>query len=292
MRLILKAKVPILLAFALVALIAAGCSGPDPTRTPNVPSPTPTPVTPAPAVPNEAPRNVIAFDMPEAYEKGEPVEIAIVNNSTDVYYYQHHYPACYNLQFFDDETEPGPFPIEVATGARPLMAPGRFIAPEGTHCDVVSEDRLQPGERAVLLVWQQHRCIVDIWGCRESVRVEPGSFWIEGRFSQLAGVLGPGDGASSESVVTAEWTFVARRGPTPPSTPSSTPVYRATIPAVILWVEPVGDDDFTAKLRAEIVGGLDNTADLYCQSFRWWLGNGIEVSYDGLCAHAWNADVI
>ena len=90
MRLILKVKVPILLAFALVALIAAGCSGPDPTRTPNVPSPTPTPVTPAPAVPNEAPRNVIAFDMPEAYEKGEPVEIAIVNNSTDVYYYQHH----------------------------------------------------------------------------------------------------------------------------------------------------------------------------------------------------------
>jgi hypothetical protein len=59
-------------------------------------------------------------------------------------------------------------------------------------------------------VWQQHRCIVDIWGCRESVRVEPGSFRIEGRFSQLAGVVGPGDGASSESVVTAEWTFVAR----------------------------------------------------------------------------------
>jgi hypothetical protein len=88
MRLILKVKVPILLAFALVALIAAGCGGPDPTGTPNVPAPTP--ATPATAVPNEAPRNAIAFDMREAYEKGEPVEIAIVNNSTDVYYYQHH----------------------------------------------------------------------------------------------------------------------------------------------------------------------------------------------------------
>ena len=69
-------------------------------------------------------------------------------------------------------------------------------------------------------------------------------------------------------------------------------MHRATIPAVILWVEPVGNADFTVKLRAEIVGGLDNNSNLYCQSFRWWLGNGIEMSYDGLCAHAWNADVI
>jgi hypothetical protein len=188
-----------------LALAIAACGGPAPKSTPQpTPSPTAT-ATPAPDVTPPAP---IAFDMRETYAYGDPVAIAIVNHSPDVYYYQFLYPACYNLRFFDDATEPRPFPIEESVRTVPLMETGRFIAPEGTHCDVISEDGLQPGERVVLLAWEQRRCIVDAWGCRESVQVEPGNFRIEGRFSPESGVVGPGQSSSSEPVTTVEWSFV------------------------------------------------------------------------------------
>jgi hypothetical protein len=198
----------------VVGLVIAACgAGPMPT-----PSVTPGTATATPA-PNVDPTPAIVFDMREFYQRGEPVEIAIVNNSDDVYYYQHFYPACYNLQFFDDETEPRRLPIEVAMGDAPLMVPGRFIAPDGTHCDLISEDGLEPGARAVLLVWEQHRCVIDLWGCRESIQVEPGGFRIEGQFSSDAGVVGFGEILPNDPVITVEWEFVISPGPTPTPTP-------------------------------------------------------------------------
>ncbi|MDA1174021.1 MAG: hypothetical protein O2826_05825 [Chloroflexi bacterium] len=149
----------------------------------------------------------IAFEMKLEYLHGESIAITIVNNSDDTYYYQRHYPACYNLKFFDDPVKERTYPEET----RPLE-PGEFLVPEGTHCDMVTEDALPPGARTTLLVWERQLCEVHLWGCLESVPAGPGTYRIEGRFSTKREVVGYSK-EDDRGTTTAEWSFAIAEPP-------------------------------------------------------------------------------
>ena len=145
--------------------------------------------------------------MKKEYRLGEPVEVAIRNNSDVEYYYQSYYPACYNLEFFDDSQEVRPYPNADPVLTQRYLSPGRFIIPRGTHCDLVGEESVAPGESATIFTWEQQMCIKDRWGCQESVPVEPGEYLVRGQFSHLLDVIGPGYEAVPEAITTITWEF-------------------------------------------------------------------------------------
>ncbi|GEM_PF-474665 len=159
--------------------------------------------TPAAALPD------IAFEMKGRYQLGEPIEVRVRNRSdTDTYYYQSYYPACYNLKFFDGSTERRPYPYADPVQPVRFLLPGQFIIPRGTHCDLISEEQLKPGEDAVLLTWNQDMCVEDRWGCARSITVSRGEYRIVGEFAQSKGVIGPASSERSPETAVAEWKFV------------------------------------------------------------------------------------
>ena len=145
--------------------------------------------------------------MEGEYRPGDPVEIIIRNKSNVTYYYNYYFVACHNLKFFDDSDERRPYPDTPLSQER-LMLLGQFIVPEGTHCDLVFEESLAPGQTAALLWWDQEVCIKDSWGCDESVSVKPGRYRIEGEFWATRGVTSAGLDTPRGASTTAEWTFV------------------------------------------------------------------------------------
>ena len=149
----------------------------------------------------------IAFDMEEEYLLGEPVEIVIRNNSKANYYFQSQYPACSNLHFFDDSQESRAYPYADPPRKERILAPGRFIVPGGTHCDILNEKTLKPGESVALFTWDQQVCVKDRWGCMESVPVEPGKYQVRGEFSQVARVVGFRVIQATDVITTATWGF-------------------------------------------------------------------------------------
>lgn len=145
--------------------------------------------------------------MEDEYRLGEPIEISVRNNSELNYYYQAQYPACYNLQFFDDSQESRPYPNADPVPKQRFLSPGRFIVPRGTHCDTVWEKSIDPGQTVVVFTWEQQMCIKDRWGCMESVPVEPGEYLVRGEFSSLARVIGPGWDREPDAITTVTWNF-------------------------------------------------------------------------------------
>ncbi len=155
----------------------------------------------------QAPGGEIMFDMAEEYRLGEPVEIIVRNNSDLVYYYQFQYPACYNLQFFDDSQESRPYPNADPVLKQRFLSPGRFIVPRGTHCDTIWEESINPGQSVTVFTWDQQMCIKDRWGCIESVPVEPGEFLIQGEFSSVERGIWPGENRRPDVITTITWGF-------------------------------------------------------------------------------------
>lgn len=149
----------------------------------------------------------IAFDMEAKYSLGDPVEIAIRNDSNQIYYYQSEYPACFNLQFFDDSQESRPYPYADPKSKERVLSPGRFIVPGGTHCDLLFEQALKPGKSVVLFTWGQLMCTKDRWGCLENVPVEADEYVIRGEFSSRAKVIGFGAKRSTDQITTTTWGF-------------------------------------------------------------------------------------
>ena len=152
----------------------------------------------------------IALDMEEEYLLGEPVEIVIRNNSKANYYYQSQYPACSNLHFFDDSQQSRAYPYANPARKERILSPGRFIVPGGTHCDILNEKTLKPGESVALFTWDQQMCIKDRWGCLESVPVEPGEYLIRGEFSRVAKVVGFRAKQSEDQITTVTWGFTIK----------------------------------------------------------------------------------
>lgn len=108
----------------------------------------------------------IRFVLADRYAVGETVDIAIENVGTRRFVYQSYYQACL-LRYFD------------STGRR-------FIIPPGTHCDLLSEETIEPGERKKLFTWRLDECVKDNWGCVKSRRLPPGTYTIRGRFEPRA----------------------------------------------------------------------------------------------------------
>ena len=116
-----RTVVVILLIVALL-VIAAAC-GED--------------ATPAPTA-SDSP---IEFVMEDNYALGQEIEIKIRNNGTGSYVYSEYYPACNNLNFYDESEEARQ--LETLSEIVEL-SPGLFIIPEGTHCDIANESQIKP----------------------------------------------------------------------------------------------------------------------------------------------------
>lgn len=108
----------------------------------------------------------IRFRLAKTYTSGERITVSIENVGTRAYLFQFPYQACF-LSYFDSSGR-------------------RFIIPPGTHCDVLSEETIRPGERKRLFRWSLDECVKDQWGCVESRPLPPGTYTIKGRFEPKA----------------------------------------------------------------------------------------------------------
>jgi hypothetical protein len=104
----------------------------------------------------------IRFVLNDSYEAGETVAVAIENIGTKAYVFQSYYQAC-SLSYFDSKGRP-------------------FIIPPGTHCDLLAEETIRPGERKKLFTWKLDECVKDAWGCVKSRPLAPGTYTIKGLF--------------------------------------------------------------------------------------------------------------
>jgi hypothetical protein len=109
----------------------------------------------------------IRFVLGDRYAAGRTIDVAIENVGTRPYLFQPFYQACF-LRYFDSSGR-------------------RFIIPPGTHCDILGEETIKPGERKKLFTWSLDECVKDEWGCLESRPLPPGTYTIKGRFKPRAG---------------------------------------------------------------------------------------------------------
>lgn len=100
--------------------------------------------------------------MDDRYLAGDRAVIRLRNDGSIAYRYQTIYQACF-LTFRE--------------------ASGRtFKIPPGTHCDILSEGVLRPGDTVRLFEWDLDECVRDRWGCVKARPLAPGTYLIEGRF--------------------------------------------------------------------------------------------------------------
>ena len=104
----------------------------------------------------------IQFAISDTHNVGEPVEIMIKNTGKVSYIFNPFYEAC-TLSYFDSSGR-------------------RFIIPPGTHCDLITEVELKPGETAFLFMWKLDECTEDNWGCLKSETLPEGTYTIKGEF--------------------------------------------------------------------------------------------------------------
>jgi hypothetical protein len=143
----------------LLGLVLVGC-----TNGPNG-SPPATPVSPNTSSPSAAPIGDIKFVLDDTYTVGDRVVVKIENVGRKPYLYQATYPACF-LTFLD--------------------ADGReFLIPPGTHCDILGEAAIRPGETRRLFVWELDECVRDEWGCVKERPLTPGTYTMRGTFEAL-----------------------------------------------------------------------------------------------------------
>ena len=152
----------------------------------------------------------IEFAMDDSYALGQAIEIKIRNIGTKSYVYSEYYPACNNLEFYDESEEARQ--LERFSGMEGCytveLPPRLFIIPEGTHCDIANESEIKPGEEVVLLTWGQHECVKDNWGCAESVPVQGGYYTVVGKFPESKGSSDPNALSFEKGDETvAEWSF-------------------------------------------------------------------------------------
>ena len=146
----------LVLAVVAFSLLAASCTDekgapPSPGDAIGSPSPTPTQA--------EAP---LQFVLEDRYEVGERVKVRLRNNGERPYIFNTAYEAC-EMRYFD------------ASGRR-------FIIPPGTHCDIIANQLIEPGETVTLFEWKLDECVKDRWGCMKAERLDPGTYTMVGRF--------------------------------------------------------------------------------------------------------------
>lgn len=104
----------------------------------------------------------IQFLLRDTYAIDDRIAVRIENVGEVAYRYQFIYQACF-LSYFDSE--------------------GReFIIPPGTHCDILAQAVIHPGETVRLFMWDLDECIKDNWGCSKARPLDPGTYAIRGAF--------------------------------------------------------------------------------------------------------------
>jgi hypothetical protein len=149
-------------ATAAGAPVAGPTSSPSESATPT-PSPTPTG--------NGEP---VTFVLRKTYKAGGKTAVKLRNDGTDSYKYNSYYEACKMV-------------FRTRSGRR-------FLVPEGTHCDLVMYETLDPGETVTLFHWDLDECIDDQWGCVKARDLRPGRYTMTDR-------LRPEDGGDAVEVI-------------------------------------------------------------------------------------------
>ncbi len=117
--------------------------------------------------PTTGPAGPLELVLNAEYEEGTKVPVRLRNTSGRSFTYNPDYEAC-DMRYED--------------------ASGReFIIPPGTHCDLISEEAIAPGETATLFKWRLDECTKDRWGCVKSEALPPGSYSIHGSFKPEGG---------------------------------------------------------------------------------------------------------
>ena len=114
----------------------------------------------APRVPVDS--GPIRFVLDDVYTPRERVRVKIENIGAQPYRYETEYAACF-LSYFDSSGR-------------------KFVIPPGTHCDILAEDTIEPGEVRTLFAWRLNECVKDRWGCAKARPLPPGTYTMRGRF--------------------------------------------------------------------------------------------------------------
>jgi hypothetical protein len=149
---------------SVVALLASRGSDGNRSRVPERKAESASTTTPSEP---ESTRVPIRFVLGDSYKAGETVDVVIENTGTKAYVFQPYYQACF-LSYFDSSGR-------------------RFIIPPGTHCDLLAEQTIRPGEHRKLFRWKLDECVKDRWGCLKSRPLPPGTYTIKGRFKPKTG---------------------------------------------------------------------------------------------------------
>ena len=119
-----------------------------------------------------AARKPLRFVLDEPLEESGKTRVRLRNRSDDTYIYNPFYEACDMVY-------------------RELPSRRRFLVPEGTHCDMAGNGKLEPGQTETLFRWGLDECVEDNWGCTKARDLPAGRYLIKGWFRPKGG--GSGD---------------------------------------------------------------------------------------------------
>jgi hypothetical protein len=109
----------------------------------------------------------LLFVLDDRYHAGESVHVRLQNLSEDTFLYNSEYQAC-DMTYRDGSGR-------------------RFIIPPGTHCDLISIQKIRPDQTVTLFTWNLDECVKDDWGCMKSKPLAPGAYTIAGDFKRKGG---------------------------------------------------------------------------------------------------------
>jgi hypothetical protein len=116
----------------------------------------------SPSATSTAAEAPLQFVLQDRFEVGEKIRVRLRSGGRRPYVYNIAYEAC-DMRYFDESGR-------------------RFIIPPGTHCDIIANRTIQPGETVTLFKWRLEECVRDRWGCIKAEPLEPGTYRIVGRF--------------------------------------------------------------------------------------------------------------
>jgi hypothetical protein len=105
--------------------------------------------------------------LDDEYKLGTRVTVKLRNNSSRSHIYNTAYEAC-DMRYFDESGR-------------------RFLIPPGTHCDIIANDEIEPGETVTLFKWKLDVCVKDQWGCAKAEPLGEGNYTMRGWFPRAGG---------------------------------------------------------------------------------------------------------
>lgn len=112
-------------------------------------------------------RSPLVFVLDRPLHEGGKTRVRLRNRSDKAFVYNPYYEAC-QMVFRD------------GTGRK-------FLVPEGTHCDLVAREKVEPGETVTLFRWDLDECVKDEWGCAKARDLPLGKYSMRGWFKPAGG---------------------------------------------------------------------------------------------------------